>query len=510
MEQRADAGDLWSDDGTPRHQWLELAAGQALAAGDLDGAFAFADERCRMRPAPEAHAFVLRAEASWRKGDERSAIEDLDTAVAITPEDVEANRRLLAWTSGKRQQRAAAALIANDRDTTHLANAIALLRRHRRNRFASVTVLDDAVRGWAVWPAGGGIALTIAGDREVVTVAPAADPFHPLATRTLAAAAFRVPRPRTTEPQIVDLADDAGVFFSTQATPNEARPVASANLSPPQDGTVTVIVPVYADYPATRRCLDILVRELDANPQHRAVIINDAAPDKRMAPYLATVAERPSVTPLTNSRNLGFVAATNRGYAVSGRTDVLLLNADTIPPAGFIDRLARAAESAPDIGIVVPLSNNAEFTSFPVANVANAVSGPDEATRLDVVAARVNAGRVIDIPAGTGFCLYIRRRCLDALGGLLEGFHRGYLEDVDLCLRAREHGFRVVCDPSVYVGHVGSRSFGDEKASLVVRNFRVLRDRYPDYPAECKAFAAADPLLPARSAIIAAETAARR
>ena len=35
---------------------------------------------------------------------------------------------------------------------------------------------------------------------------------------------------------------------------------------------------------------------------------------------------------------------------------------------------------------------------------------------IDEIAARVNLGRVIDIPSGIGFCLYITRACLDGVG----------------------------------------------------------------------------------------------
>jgi GT2 family glycosyltransferase len=49
----------------------------------------------------------------------------------------------------------------------------------------------------------------------------------------------------------------------------------------------------------------------------------------------------------------------------------------------------------------------------------------------------VNTGLAVDVPNGIGFCLYVTRRCLDEVGLLSEAFQRGYLEDVDFCLRAR-------------------------------------------------------------------------
>jgi hypothetical protein len=181
--------------------------------------------------------------------------------------------------------------------------------------------------------------------------------------------------------------------------------------------------------------------------------------------------------------------------------DVVLLNSDTIVAPGFVDRLAAVARSAPNIGTVTPLSNNGDIFSFPIPNEANPMPSYEQILEIDRVAGSASAGDAIDVPSGIGFCLYVTRACLDAVGGLSETFDRGYLEDVDLCLRARAKGFRNVCAPSVYVGHHGSKSFQHEKRSLVLRNLGVLDQRFPSYRKECHAFEIADPLRPARAAL---------
>ena len=106
---------------------------------------------------------------------------------------------------------------------------------------------------------------------------------------------------------------------------------------------------------------------------------------------------------------------------------------------------------------------------------------------------------MIDLPSGVGFCLFITRECLDEVGLLSEAYSRGYFEDVDYCLRAREAGFRNVCATGIYVGHVGNRSFENEKRRLVIRNLAILNERFPDYERECPAFVEADPLKSARA-----------
>ena len=102
--------------GGPHHQALELLCVKALARGDLETAYRLSDRRCRIRPLAEAHCFVLRAEALYRMGERAAALADLDAAIQIAPDDLAANRRILAWGETERQIAAARTLIEHDRD----------------------------------------------------------------------------------------------------------------------------------------------------------------------------------------------------------------------------------------------------------------------------------------------------------------------------------------------------------------------------------------------------------
>ena len=179
--------------------------------------------------------------------------------------------------------------------------------------------------------------------------------------------------------------------------------------------------------------------------------------------------------------------------------DVLFLNADTVLPEGAIERLRRAVYSSPEIGTATPFSNNGEFTSFPVPFRSNALPSLEDIEALDRAFAQSNASITIPMPNGIGFCLYVRRDCFQSVGALSHLYAPGYGEDIEFCLTAAERGFRNVCAADVFVGHAGSLSFRAAKRALVVRNLRVLHERFPEYRAECAAFLHADPLAKARA-----------
>jgi GT2 family glycosyltransferase len=450
--------------GGPHHQALEVLCVKALERGDIEAAYRLSDRRCRIKPLAEAHCFVLRAEVLYRIGERAAALADLDTAIQIAPDDLAANRRILAWGEAEQQIAAARTLIDHERDPRIRKQAATVLR-------ASGQMVDEKK--------------------------PDADSERRPVAENQDVDAFTLPE--LPSPQLVPMDSAASVPLGAI---NDRAPDFRPDIAAAQDDTsVTVIVPVYADYEATRACLDGLVRELDKEPGHRAIIVNDSSPDERVRELIDGLAPRSNLRVLTNPRNLGFVGTINRALKEVLSGDIILLNADTIIPHGFITRLSAAARLLPDIGTVTPLSNNGEFTSFPVPNRPNAIGSVADIEDLDRIAERVNAGGVVDIPNGIGFCLYITRRCLDAVGALSEDYHRGYLEDVDFCLRARQRGFRHVCATSIFVGHAGTRSFGKQKRSLVVRNLEVIERRFPAYRGECAVFMQADPLKAARQAI---------
>jgi O-antigen biosynthesis protein len=499
----------------PHHQALELLSARALARGDVPTAFRLSDRRCRIAPLPGPECYVLRGDALFRMGNRQAALADIARAIEIAPNDIVANRRMLAWCDGPHQNGAALVLIAGDHDAETLRQAIGVLRRTGKVAFATARHIGDTVRGWAAWPCDGAAELAIADECSVVTSILQPDPSHPLVGAVANAADFSLPVPPSDRAQLIVVSFEGETLASTWTSgkvPGSAAAqtridVASSIRMPRQLGNAvsdfpaTVIVPVYADFEATKACIDSLLRQPLASMRFRIIVVNDASPDARICAYLVRVAQEHRIRLLTNERNLGFVGSVNRAMIEVADGDIVVLNADTIVPYRFIERLAASARSAPDIGTVTPLSNNGEFTSFPIPNRQNPLPTYQEIATIDRVAAEVNAGRIVDIPNGIGFCLYVTRACLNAVGFLSNDYHRGYLEDVDFCLRARELGFRNVCAPAVYVGHAGSRSFGAEKRSLVVRNLVIAERRFPQYRAECAAFVALDPLQASRQAI---------
>ena len=260
---------------------------------------------------------------------------------------------------------------------------------------------------------------------------------------------------------------------------------------------VDVVIPVYGEAATALACLDTVLATVRA--PSGIIVIDDASPEPALSRALDALADGKRIRLLRHARNLGFPASVNDGIAAAKGRDVVLLNSDTLVPPGWLERLSDAAYAAADIGTATPFSNHASILSYPGPHGSNPVPSRAEAALLDAAARRANQDSVVDIPVGVGFCLYLRRDCIDQTGPFrAEVFAQGYGEENDFCLRARHLGWRHVAVPGLFVAHLGGVSFGQAGRHLQIRNERLLNRLHPGYDALITAFSQADPLAEAR------------
>jgi hypothetical protein len=162
---------------------------------------------------------------------------------------------------------------------------------------------------------------------------------------------------------------------------------------------------------------------------------------------------------------------------------VITLNSDVQVAPGSLEQMVETLRAQPDCGFSVPK------LLFPV-NPAKVDSAGD-AVLLGGGAYRIGAGEIdlgqydsvrsVLCAAGTA-CAY-RRSLLQELGGFDEDFF-GFLEDVDLSLRAQLRGRRCLYVPGAVVVHQGGATFrargSKEVLRLITRNqIWVVVKNYP-------------------------------
>lgn len=451
---------------------------------------------------------LLEASIRLRLSGARAALPALRRAFVIDPTDPVVQGRLLQGLAdaGERREAKAVAskLLGSARDPDVLAAALAAGDAEWQV-FGAADLDGRQIEGWAAWRGDAPErAFTLVADGRSAPFTVDAQPHPAWARHAARFGRFRIAWP--TGAAIVEVRDAAtgtllrGAPMMNDEILDTPRSMLLHRDASGQDVDVTIIVPVYADAAATRACFESLAADRATTTRRRVIAVDDASPDAMIRALLDRLAASGQIVLLRNPQNVGFIRAVNRALKLVGQEDVVLLNADTATPPGWLDRL-RAAAMAPDVGTVTPLSNNGEFVSVPNGFRANPMPGRAQLLELDAAAQRLGGG-VVDMPNGVGFCLFVRNDALRAVGGLdARHYERGYLEEVDFCLRVAQAGYRNVCTTDLFVAHQGEASFGASKRALVVANASALVRRWPRIEAETEAFVKGDPLRRARQAL---------
>jgi GT2 family glycosyltransferase/glycosyltransferase involved in cell wall biosynthesis len=272
---------------------------------------------------------------------------------------------------------------------------------------------------------------------------------------------------------------------------------------PPDAPVVDVIVPVYRGIEETSRCIES-VYAARYRTTFRLIVINDCSPEPAMYTYLEEAARRYGFMLLVNEVNLGFVGTVNRGMALSRDNDVLLLNSDTEVSGDWLDRIVTQGYARSRIATVTPLSNNATICSYPDFAGRRKLSPGITLERMDEACDTANHGRYVAVPTGVGFCMLIRRACLDQIGLFDEdAFGKGYGEENDFCMRAAEEGWENILALDTFVYHAGEVSFAADSTEGKARGMDALLAKHPRYLLDVAAHVSEDRGRAHRAAITA-------
>lgn len=249
----------------------------------------------------------------------------------------------------------------------------------------------------------------------------------------------------------------------------------------------TVGVPVHNALADVATCLSQIATYCSSDTH---ILIVDDGSDEPTAKWVENFASSDDrATLIRHDEAKGYTRAANVILKASDADCTVLLNSDTVVAEGWLDRLVAAAESAPDIGMVGPLSNAASWQSVPDvwadATASDfAVNELPPTWSVDDVAFAVAVTPSIVVPRVpllNGFCTLIKRAVLDEVGYLDEvAFPHGYGEENDYAFRASDAGFALLLAMDAYVFHAKSRSFTHEvRRELSTAGSKAFRSKWP-------------------------------
>lgn len=217
------------------------------------------------------------------------------------------------------------------------------------------------------------------------------------------------------------------------------------------------------------------------------VIVGDNASSDGSIAFLQ--AKYPTIRLIENKENYGFTGGYNRVLAQVDADYYVLLNSDVEVDARWIEPVIGIMESDDLIAAAGPkLRSFSKKTHFEYAGAAGGF--------IDSLGYPFCRGRIFDeleedkgqydttgeVFWASGAALFIKKKYWNAAGGFDESFF-AHMEEIDLCWRLKNMGYKVMYCPQSIVYHVGGGTLNAESPFKTYLNFRnnllLLKNNLP-------------------------------
>ena len=212
------------------------------------------------------------------------------------------------------------------------------------------------------------------------------------------------------------------------------------------------------------RFLEVCVNSVRRSDCSLEIIIVDNASTDGSADFLGNLtASDVSLQVIRNEENRGFSAAINRGVRDSKSENILLLNPDCLVLPHTIRSLCAVFDADASAGIVGGLVFNFDGSeqrgcrrreptlARSLGKVFQSHLFAAELNQVDMTDEPLPEKRIC-VDAVSGSFLMIRRTTFADVGGMDEDFFL-HFEDLDLCRRVRDVGWKVVFVPDISIFH---------------------------------------------------------
>lgn len=224
---------------------------------------------------------------------------------------------------------------------------------------------------------------------------------------------------------------------------------------------VTIVIPNYNGIAVLRACLNSVLGQKGVTAQ--IIVVDNGSTDGSQDLVSRSF---PTCELLCLDRNYGFSRAVNEGFRRAKSRYVILLNNDTEVEPAFAARLLKTIRR-------YKKCFSCQACMLQYQNRERLDSAGDLYCTLGWAFSRGRGKPADTYPRGgmifsscAGAAIY-RRNVVEQLGGFDEA-HFVYLEDVDICWRARLAGYENRYEPRARVYHIGSASSGSRHNSFKV------------------------------------------
>ena len=234
---------------------------------------------------------------------------------------------------------------------------------------------------------------------------------------------------------------------------------------------LSVVMVTYGGAETALRTVEALIENTE--PVYELLAIDNASPDGTGDRLQAAIV---GATIVKNASNVGFARGSNQGAAQAKGEYLCFLNPDAFVQPGWLPPLLGAFEHDASVRAAVPLFLHPDGR---VQEAGSAVDAEGAAIAIgdgdDPEALEHRFPRAVDY--GSAACLLVRADLFAEVGGFDPIYSPAYYEDVDLCFKLRERGFKTVFVPQSRVVHLRGGTSGQAR-TLMTTNRQIFADRW--------------------------------
>lgn len=223
---------------------------------------------------------------------------------------------------------------------------------------------------------------------------------------------------------------------------------------------VSIIIVNYNAGQVLINCLNSIESHLQV-VNYEVIIVDNCSTDGSLS-----VVEKkfPQIIIHRQEKNTGFGAGSNLGANIAKGEFLLFLNPDTLVKDNILLPLVELAQKESSIGVVGPNLLNLDGT-FQYSTQSTLSVWKEflikQNKKYNLHAQTVSIQSEVSFVTGAAF--FVRKKTFEAVGGFDENFFM-YFEDVDLCLRVKKQGWKIIYTPKVSLIHIkgySSRNISD-------------------------------------------------
>lgn len=231
------------------------------------------------------------------------------------------------------------------------------------------------------------------------------------------------------------------------------------------DTPVSIIIPTRNGLDLLQPCVESIFARDSGNVE--VIIVDNGSDDPDTLAYFAELASRDDVRILRDPGEFNFSRINNMAAAEARGEILCFLNNDTeVLSADWLNR-ARAFLSLDEVGMVGArlLFPDGTLQHFGIAlgMGEHRIAGIPHLGMDATLPGYFGKARLLqEVSAVTAACMFIRKSEFTAVGGFDEELRVAY-NDVDLCLKIRALGKKILADPDITLIHKESRTRGSDK-----------------------------------------------